>query len=100
MIAPPCEPTSDVRLPICDRSCEVFTKLRSDCTRLDNFVIKFAENRSDDHQILSDLYLNIDCRNISTYDLYGTLKFTQDGECTSILSPDTEGQTHVRNKVP
>ena len=95
LIAPPCDPLSDDRLPICERSCEAMTRLRSDgtCTVLDQFISNLAQSSAQNRFLsLRNLYFAIDCRNSSTFDFYnGELNFTQNGECTDILSPSDEG---------
>lgn len=98
VLTPPCDPISHLRLPICDRSCEAFIKLRSEgvCTELDNFIMDLADSSmSTDLQILKDLYFAFNCRDTSTYVFYdGTKNFTQNGQCTRIVSPDAEGNSH------
>ena len=96
LVNPPCDPISDLRLPICERSCQAITKLRSEevCTELDTFVSGLAQSSMENRfQSLRELYFSFDCRNESTYDSYnGALNFTQDGRCTSVISPEAEGQ--------
>lgn len=100
-LVPPCDPDLDLRLPICKRSCEAIVRLRAEgtCVKLDAFINDLSES-SVALRPLRDVYFSFDCRNVSTYDAYeGTLNFTQNGECTSIISPAYEGQTKLKNFV-
>lgn len=96
-LVPPCDPDLDLRLPICERSCEAIVRLRAEgtCVKLDAFINDLSES-SVALRPLRDVYFSFDCRNVSTYDAYeGTLNFTKNGECTSIISPAYEGQTKL-----
>lgn len=101
ILAPPCDPVTDLRLPICARSCEAVTRLRLEgsCTEVDQFLIGLAQNPQENvnaWRTYRDRFLAFDCRNISTYDFFnGTLDYSQDGQCTSIISTDAEGQSSI-----
>ena len=95
----PCDPASDTRLPICQRSCEAFVKLKSDgvCAKLDDFIATLVPRVMGSFEVLSTFYFGFDCRNRSTYDFYNDmLNFTQDGSCTNILSPETQGNIKLK----
>ena len=95
----PCDPVTDTRLPICERSCEAFVKLRSNgvCANLDEFIATLVLRVMGAFHALSTFYFDFDCRNRSTYDFYDDmLNFTQDGSCTNILSPETEGRVKLK----
>lgn len=100
LLAPPCDPVSDLRLPICERSCEAVTRLRLDesCTELDDFITNLARSSTENSfQELRDLYFAFDCRNFSMFDFFnGTLNFTDsEGRCTNIISLENEGMVRI-----
>ena len=101
--APPCDPSTQRALPVCNDSCRAYKQLLSDgqCDDFDAFVRQFAAaTPTQDARALVDLYFNFDCDNISTY-LFGSyLDFVSQTRCTNLLGEDhTDEMIEYTNDV-
>ena len=96
--APPCDPSAQRVLPVCNDSCRAYKQLLSDgeCDDLDAFVRRFAAATPiSDAQAMVDLYFGFDCDNTSTY-LFGlNSDFVSETKCTNIISTSLLGEDHT-----
>ena len=98
--APPCDPSTQRALPICNDSCRAYKQLMSDgaCDDLNVFVRQFAAaSPIPDAQVVIDLYFSFDCDNISTY-LFGLYpELVSLNKCANIISTSLQGKAHTES---
>lgn len=101
--APPCDPVSDLLLPICNDSCRAYNLLVSnnECLEFNNNLLRFIQSATlfnFDVQVVYEFYENFDCANTSTYyfmDNNGA-EFAQE-VCTSVFTPILKGKSIVKS---
>ena len=97
LAAPPCDPVSDLQLPICNDSCRAYNLLLSSnlCLTFNNSVEVFIQSTSVIEILdIYDIYSAFNCDNSSTYffrDGEGD-EFASNGECTSLFTPSLQGE--------
>ena len=100
--APPCDPSTQRALPVCNDSCRAYKQLLLDgeCDEFDAFVRQFAAaTPTQDAQALVDLYFSFDCDNISTY-LFGSyLDSVSQTRCTNLTSTSLLGEVHITDEM-
>lgn len=99
--APPCDPVSDLQLPICNDSCRAYDLLLASdmCLTFNNSLQDFIESSTVfEVQVVYELYANFSCANTSTYNFRegeGAELASRSGVCTSLFTPSLQGEQYL-----